>query len=77
MPLTVHQLENELFNLDLNTRGHLAKILILSIDTPTEAENLKLWVDEVEHRLADLRAGKAQEYSANEVLQGVGASLRQ
>ena len=27
MPLTVPQLENELFNLDLNTRAHLAEKL--------------------------------------------------
>ena len=76
MPLTVHQLESELFNLDLNTRAHLAEKLILSIDAPTESENLQLWVDEAERRLADLRAGKAREYPAEEVFQSVRAALR-
>jgi putative addiction module component (TIGR02574 family) len=76
MPLTVHQLENELFNLDLNTRALLAEKLILSIDAPTESENLQLWVDEAERRLADLRAGKAHEYPAEEVFQSVRAALR-
>ena len=76
MPLTVQQLENELFNLDLNTRAHLAEKLILSIDAPGEAENLKLWVDEAEHRLSELRSGKAREYPADEVLQSVRAALR-
>jgi hypothetical protein len=76
MPLTVQQLEAELFNLDLNTRSHLAEKLILSIDAPSEAENLKLWVDEAERRLSDLRAGKAREYPADEVLQSVRAALR-
>jgi hypothetical protein len=76
MPLNVQQLEAELFNLDLNTRSHLAEKLILSIDAPSEAENLKLWVDEAERRLSDLRAGKAREYPADEVLQSVRAALR-
>ncbi len=75
MPLTIPQLENELFNLDLNTRAHLAEKLIISIDAPSEAENLKLWVDEAERRLADLRAGKAREYPASEVFQSLRAAL--
>lgn len=76
MPLTVHQLENELFNLDLNSRALLAEKLILSIDAPTEEENLKLWVDEAERRLADLHTGKAREYPAKEVFQSVRAALQ-
>lgn len=76
MPLTVQQLENELFNLDLNTRAHMAEKLILSIDAPSEAENLKLWVEEAERRLTDLHFGKAREYPADEVLQSVRAALR-
>jgi putative addiction module component (TIGR02574 family) len=76
MPLTIHQLESELFSLDLNTRALLAEKLILSIDAPTESENLQLWVDEAERRLADLRAGKALEYPAEEVFQSVRAALR-
>jgi len=71
MPLTVHQLENELLNLDLNTRAIFAEKLILSIDAPTESENLQLWVDEAERRLADLRAGKAREYPAEEVFKSI------
>jgi len=76
MPLTVRQLEHELLNLDLNTRAQLAEKLILSIDAPSETENLKLWVDEAERRLADLRAGKAREYPADEVIQSVRTALR-
>lgn len=75
MPMSVPQLETELFNLDLNTRAHLAEKLILSIDAPSEAENLKLWVDEAERRLADLRAGNAREYPAKEVFQSIRAAL--
>lgn len=76
MPLTVNQLENELFNLDLNTRAHLAEKLILSIDAPSDAENLQLWVDEAERRFAELRAGKAREYPASEVFQSLRDALK-
>lgn len=75
MPMTVNQLENEPFNLDLNTRAHLAEKLILSIDAPSETENLQLWGDEAERRLADLRAGKAREYPASEVFQNLRDAL--
>jgi putative addiction module component (TIGR02574 family) len=75
MPLTVPQIENEMFNLDLNTRAQLAEKLILSIDAPSDAENLQLWVDEAERRLADLRAGKASEYPASEVFRNIRAAL--
>ena len=76
MPLTVPQIENELFRLDLNTRAHLAEKLILSIDAPSEVENLKLWVEEAERRLADLKAGNAREYPASEVFHSVRTALR-
>lgn len=76
MLLTIPQLENELLNLDINTRALLAEKLILSIDAPSEAENLKLWVDEAERRLTDLRNGKANEYPASEVFLNVRDALR-
>jgi len=76
MVLTIPQLENELLNLDINTRALLAEKLILSIDAPSEAENLKLWVDEAERRLTDLRDGKADEYPASEVFRNVRNALR-
>ena len=76
MPLTFQQLEYELFSLDINRRAELAEKLILSIDAPSETENLKLWVDEAERRLADLRAGTARELSAEEVFRDSRAALK-
>ncbi|MBK5273776.1 MAG: hypothetical protein JJE30_01825 [Desulfuromonadales bacterium] len=40
-------------------------------------DSLQLLIGEVERRLADLRAGKAREYSASEVFQSVRMELRQ
>lgn len=76
MSMTLHQIETELFSLDLSTRARLAEKLILSIDAPSEEENLKLWVAEAEQRLDDLRRGKALEYPAEEVFKSARAAFR-
>ena len=49
--------------------------IILSNDAPSKSENLQLWADEAERRLADLHAGKASEYPAGEVFQSIRAAL--
>ena len=45
---------------------HHTEKLILSLDAPSEEENLRFWVAEAEKRLKNLRDGKAQELSAEE-----------
>ncbi|MDA8179700.1 MAG: addiction module protein [Desulfobacteria bacterium] len=75
MAMTLHQLEAELLNLDIQTRAKLAEKLILSLDAPSEEENLQLWVAEAEHRLADLRSGKAREIAAKETIQGIRSAI--
>ena len=61
------QLEAEIMKLDLDARARLAEKLILSLDAPSDEENLRLWVAEAERRLRDLREGKANEILAEEV----------
>jgi len=61
--------------LDLNARTRLAEGLLLSLDAPTEEENLSLWVAEAERRLRDLRTGKAKEIPAREALDRARAAL--
>lgn len=75
MAMTLHQLEAELLNLDIQTRAKLAEKLILSLDAPNEEENLQLWVAEAERRLADLRSGKAREVAAEEVIKGIRSAV--
>ncbi len=75
MAMTLRKLEAELLNLDLRTRAKLAEKLILSLDAPSEEENLQLWVAEAEHRLADLRSGKAREVAAEEVIKGIRSAV--
>jgi len=39
----------------------------LSLDAPSDEENLRLWVLEAERRLKELREGKAREIPSEEV----------
>ncbi|NOS81449.1 MAG: addiction module protein [Nitrospira sp.] len=61
------QLDAEIMKLDLDARARLAEKLILSLDVPSDEENLRLWVVEAERRLSDLREGQAKEIPAEEM----------
>jgi putative addiction module component (TIGR02574 family) len=61
------QLEAEIMKLSLDSRAKLAERIILSLDAPSDEENLRLWVLEAERRLKDLREGKAREVPAEDV----------
>lgn len=66
MAMNDEQLEAEVMKLGLDARARLAEKLLLSLDAPSEEENLRLWVAEAERRLKDLREGRAKEISAEE-----------
>ena len=67
MAMNDEQLEAEIMKLDMDARARLAEKLILSLDAPSDEENLRLWVAEAERRLRDLREGRAKEIPAEEV----------
>lgn len=69
------QLEAEIMKLGLDARAKLAERIILSLDAPSEEENLQLWVLEAERRLKDLREGKAKEVPAEEVFRRARAAI--
>lgn len=73
--MNIQELETEIFCLDLRTRALLAEKLILSIDAPSEEENLQLWVSEAERRLAELRTGSAREIPAADVIRDIRAAI--
>ena len=75
MSLSLEDLENQVLNLSLEARAHLAEKLILSLDAPSEEENLRLWVDEAEKRLKALREGKAKEIPAEEAFSRARAAI--
>ena len=67
MAMNDEQLEAEIMKLSLDARARLAGKLILSLDAPSDEENLRLWVAEAERRLRDLRESRAKEIPAEEV----------
>ena len=73
--MDIDQIEAEIMRLNLNQRASLAEKLLLSLDAPTDEENLKMWVLEAERRLRDLREGKAKEVPAEEVLNRARAAI--
>ncbi len=75
MSRTLEELESEAMTLNLEARAQLAEKLILSLDAPTEQENLRLWVAEAERRLKALREGKAKEIPAEEAFRRARAAI--
>ncbi|MCP4700520.1 MAG: addiction module protein [Gammaproteobacteria bacterium] len=69
------KLENEVMKLGIGARATLAEKLILSLDAPSDAENLCLWVTEAERRLKELRHGIATEIPAEEVFRRAKAVI--
>ena len=66
MTYNIEDLEGAVMKLSIEARAQLAGKLILSLDAPSEEENLQFWVAEAEKRLKNLRDGKAREISAEE-----------
>jgi hypothetical protein len=73
--MNTEQLEAEIMKLDIETRARLAERILLSLDAPSDEENLRLWVLEAESRLKDLREGNAKEMSAEEVFRTARAAV--
>jgi|CXWL01.1.fsa_nt_gi putative addiction module component (TIGR02574 family) len=71
MAMNDKQLDAEIMKLDLDARARLAERLILSLDAPSEKENLHLWVVEAERRLRNLREGQAKEIPTEEMFRRV------
>ncbi len=73
--MKLEELESEVMKLGLEERAALAEKLILSLDAPSEAENLRLWIAEAERRLKELREGTATEVPAQEVFRRARAAI--
>jgi len=65
MSWNLEEIETEVLDLILEDRARLAEKLILSLDAPSDEENLHLRVVEAEKRLQALREGKAKEIAKN------------
>jgi hypothetical protein len=75
--MSVDELRAEVLRLDPQTRAYLARELLASLDTLSEAEIEKLWLDEAIRRDEELSGGAAQAYPADEVLDRAQARVWQ
>ena len=66
--MSIEELESEAMKLDPKARARLAGKLLESLDTLSEAENERTWVDEAERRDRDLDSDGDDGRSADEVL---------
>lgn len=75
MSRSFEELEAEVLNLGLEGRARLAEKLLLSLEAPSDEENLQLWVTEAERRLKELREGRVKEIPADEVFRRTRAAI--
>jgi len=76
MQRTIEEIQSELLQLDRHARAALAKTLLDSLDTLTEAEYDELWIDEAEARYADFVAGRTSAVDGDDVLARARARSR-
>ncbi len=76
MTKKIEDIESELLRLDRHARAALAKTLLDSLETLTEAEYEELWVEEGEARYADFQAGKTSAIDGDEVFARARARSR-
>lgn len=76
MSRAIAEIELELLQLDARSRAALAKTLLESLETLSEAEYEELWAAEAEARYADFVAGKTRAVDGDEVFARARARQR-
>jgi putative addiction module component (TIGR02574 family) len=71
----VDEITTEIMELSMEERARLAELLIVSLDAPSDEENLALWVTEAERRLAELRTGSKRAVSLDEAVGRVRSAI--
>jgi putative addiction module component (TIGR02574 family) len=70
------ELESMALKLSRRDRARLAQRLISSLDRDTDTDAERLWIEEAERRLDDLKSGKVAGVAANKVIKKARAALR-
>lgn len=73
--MKAEKLEAEIMKLSPEARAALAEKIILSLEEPSESENERLWVEEAERRLKEMRQGVVTEVPAEEVFRRAKAAI--
>ena len=74
--MKLKKIEEEALHLTEEERAELAQKLLLSLDTPSEAEIAADWLAEAQSRARELDEGIVQPISADEVRQKARTLLR-
>ncbi len=74
--MTIDELKREALQLDPETRADLAHVLLNSLDTLSDAQVERLWLEEAARRDAELDSGTATARPADEVLARARARRR-
>jgi putative addiction module component (TIGR02574 family) len=69
-------LEGKALKLPRRDRARLAQCLIVSLDQQGDADAEKLWLEEAERRLGELKSGKVVGISAAKVIKRARSRLR-
>lgn len=75
MSMPFEQIKNSALSLDLASRADLARILLESLDEPSDAETDALWLEEAERRRQEVSAGAARLRDGDEVFRRIAAML--
>ena len=70
------ELESKALRLPRRERARLAQRLISSLDSEADADVDKLWLQEAERRLGELKSGKAAGIPAEKVIRKARSTLQ-
>ena len=73
---SAQELESMALKLPRRDRARLAQRLISSLDRDTDTDAERLWIEEAERRLDDLKSGKVAGVAANKVIKKARSALR-
>ena len=76
MTKPARQLESKVLKLPRRERARLAQRLITSLDSEVDVDVDKLWLQEAERRLGELKSGKVAGIPAERVIRKARSTLR-
>jgi putative addiction module component (TIGR02574 family) len=76
MSTPARELESKALRLSRRERARLAQRLISSLDQEVDADVEKLWLEEAERRLGELKSGKVAGVPAEKVIRKARSALR-
>ncbi len=73
--MTTKEIIAKALKLDLKERAEIAHRLLESLDELTDEENERLWAEEADRRVKELRAGHAKEIPGEQALADARAAF--